>query len=73
MSNPGILESWIRGEAEFKDILFFQKQFLKTSLHPPSDTVHIYLVWIAWTLSILADKSTVQVQFLITLQISNLN
>jgi hypothetical protein len=37
MPNPGILESWIRGEAEFEDILFFQKQFLKTSLHPPSD------------------------------------
>ncbi len=37
MPYPGILESWIQGEAEFEDILFFQKLFLKTSLHPPSD------------------------------------
>jgi hypothetical protein len=37
MPNPGILESWIQGEAECEDILFLPKQSVKTSLHQPSE------------------------------------
>jgi hypothetical protein len=28
MPNPGILESWIWGEAEFEEILFFPEHFI---------------------------------------------
>ncbi len=43
MPNPGILESWIQGEAECEDILFLPKQFVKTSLHQPSE-VYLFIL-----------------------------